>query len=166
MAFALALRQERSIGDWIYLGLALHCCTLAVAGVVLGPLFVVPILTVGSVAAFLANPILARRFAVFVAHAMAVTVPIVLELTGVVQRTFSLDADGLRLHPWAVDMSARALVLVLLVATAMQLVATSVLILQLRASRDAAQRAARLQLWHLRQLLPARSRTAQRSASE
>jgi hypothetical protein len=155
-AYTIALQRDRPIGDWVYVGLALHCGTLGLAGVVLGPLFVVPTLAVGSVAAFLAQPILSRRVAVLGAHLLALLGPIALELTGVLPRTFSLDADGLRFHPWAVDMSARALVIVLITATVMQVIATSALILQLRASSNAAERMTRLQLWHLRQLIPDR----------
>ena len=156
-AFTIAAYRKRPIGDWMYVGLGLHCATLALAGVVLGPLFVVPILIVGSIVAFLAQPILSRRGIVIAAHALALLVPFVLELAGIVPRTFSLDADGLRFHPWAIDMSARSLVAVLLTAIVMQVIATSVLILQMRSARDTAERMARMQLWHLRQLLPPRS---------
>jgi serine/threonine-protein kinase len=157
IAFLFAASRERPVGRWLYVGLTLHCGTLALAGFVLGPLLVVPTLAVGSVAGFLSQPMVWRRLPVIGAHLLAVLAPFVLEVVGVVPRTFSIDAGDLRLHPWAVDMPPHVLLIVALVAAVLQIIATSILVIQLRRAKDAAERTTKLQLWHLRQLVPAPS---------
>ncbi len=154
VASTYALVRNRMAGRWLTIGLALHTGTLALAGFVFGPLLVVPTLVVGSVAAYLTQPVFTRKAPVIVSHALAAFAPIALELAGVVPRTFSFDGGALRIQPWAVDIAPRVLVIVLITATALQIIATSILIGQLRHAKDAAERANQLQLWHLRQLVP------------
>ncbi|MGE5180483.1 MAG: hypothetical protein ACM31C_00390, partial [Acidobacteriota bacterium] len=156
LVFLVASSRDRSVSRWLPLGLALHCGTLALAGIVLGPLLVLPPLAVGSIVAFLGAPMIRRAGPVVAAHVAAVVLPIALELAGVLPRTFVLDGSGLTLRSWTLDASPAVLLFVLATATVLQLIATTTLVLQLRRATDRAQRATRQQLWHLRQLLPNR----------
>ena len=96
-----------------------------------------------------------RPLAVVVAHLLALLGPICLELFRASPSTFSIDADGLRLTPGAIDVSPSMLIVVIIVGSVLQLISTSLLVMQLRRARDTAARATRTQLWHLSQLLPA-----------
>lgn len=89
-------------------------------------------------------------------HLAAIVTPIGLELAGILPRTFTFDAAGLRIHPWVVDLAPHVLVITFVVSTALQVIATSILVSQLRRAKDSAERTMQLQLWHLRHLVPRR----------
>jgi serine/threonine protein kinase len=68
-----------------------------------------------------------------------------------------LDGAGLHVHPWAVARSPVQLVLVMIGVTLGQLVATATMVIRLRGAKARAEAMLQVQLWHLRQLLPAAS---------
>jgi hypothetical protein len=63
----------------------------------------------------------------------------------------------LHVHPWAVARSPVQLVLVMIGVTLGQLVATATMVIRLRGAKARAEAMLQVQLWHLRQLLPAAS---------
>jgi hypothetical protein len=96
-----------------------------------------------------------RRGVALLALAVTFCLPIVLELTGVLQRTFRLTPDGIVGNGTVFDphggFDTLGIVLGNLALCAMLVTYA----LTMNRARKAAQREAALQAWHLRQMLPA-----------
>lgn len=149
----LGARRQQPVGRLVYLALTLHCSLLAVTGVVFSPFLVLPALAAISVTAFVAHPTRSLPFAVVVGHALAVGVPLIAELIGVLPRTFSLSGDTLSITPWAVVVPAVHMVWIVSLLTLVQLGTAAVLVLDLRRAEASAQRDVYLNRWHLEQLV-------------
>jgi hypothetical protein len=152
----VALHMRRTIPSALYaVGFCTHCLMLAVVGVLIGPIFIVPVLIFGSLAVFLQMPTIRFTKLVLVTHLLPVVLPLVLELTGVVPATFHVVGDTLSIHPWAIDISATALVVILLGSAAIQLVSNAYIVIAQRADQERRQELVHLQSWQLGRLVSA-----------
>jgi serine/threonine-protein kinase len=154
LLFLLVATRDRPIGALIYPGLAVHCATVGLAGVITSPLLIVPPLAIGAIAGFLSQPSTFRPVPVIVSHVACLAVPVALELGGILPRTFWIDGKSLRVEPWAVDLSPPLLLLVVAAVTLGQLASTAALVIQLRRARDRAEQRLHVRLWQLAQLIP------------
>jgi hypothetical protein len=94
-----------------------------------------------------------------VLHLLIIAVPLVLELTGVLPRTFSVDlASGLTFKPWAIDISQTGLVVILLGQTVLQLIGNAFVLHKSRTVQDLAQQQLHVQAWQLKHLVPSTAR--------
>jgi serine/threonine-protein kinase len=133
--------------------------TAVMASRIGGPFVLTPVVISGIALGLIATGPLIRRPWIVIAWVVAALVaPIVLEATGVLTPTWWFDADTIRVRSAVVQGSHTALT-VTLVAANVLFIAMSVLFFR-ATSRDrrAAERRLHIQAWHLRQLLPDRTR--------
>ncbi len=134
---------------------------LGVGAMILGPLFLVPVFAIGSLTATLSQPVPFNRALLVVLHALPLALDIVLELAGVLPRTFHLVDDAVVLKPWVFDLTPLAALVIFGVGMAVQFINSAVVILVQRRAQEAAQIRVHAVAWQLRQLDP----SAQTSAS-
>ena len=123
-----------------------------------GPFMLTPIIIVGTMIAYTASPrISARPWLIAMWGVLAVMLPIVLELTGVIPRTFEIHDGAIvttsqfyRLRGWGEEVA-------LIVANAGFIAIAARFAFGISRSRQDAQRQLQIQAWHLRQLLPTNS---------
>lgn len=139
---------------WYLWILFLNTSLLIGGAFVFGPLLIMPIYVCGSLGVYLVAPARFHPATIIVAHVVAMVVPVVLELAGVLPRTFQISDNQLVLTPFALDLPPWGLALVLVLATAAQLTNTAVISLGQRSIQEAALDAVHAQSWHLKQLLP------------
>jgi hypothetical protein len=94
-----------------------------------------------------------RHAAPVVFAALAVTLPLVLEWTGVVPRTVWIEDGVIAIRPWATGADSVGTWFVLLGATLATLFAMAGIVLPLKFAQLAAERANALHVWHLRHLV-------------
>jgi serine/threonine protein kinase len=151
----LGSRRPRLIESPMYIVMvALHAAMLAMVGVVFGPLFILPPVLVGSLAALLMAPTSRRPWLVAAFMALALAVPFMLEFLRITPATFELSDGSITFHPWAIDLDVRSMVLGWIVTMAVQLFATTAIADHFRIASTRAQEDQHVRAWHLRQLLP------------
>ena len=130
-----------------------HVVLVATVGVIGGSLLLTPLFALGSVHPMISFPNARMPRLVLVSHVLAVMAPFVLELTGVLPRSFELAGNELVLHPRALEVPGMVLA-GLIVVTAVLLVAVNAAISSSqRAAQEAAEERVHLTSWHLRQLV-------------
>ena len=131
----------------------MHMIMLATIGVILGALLVLPVLIFGSLPILLMMPALRSPRVIFVAHLLAVAVPLTLEALSIVPRSFTLQAGTIAMHPWAVTLTSDALLFTLAAVFMVQLIGNTIVLDGQRKEQDALQVQLHLQKWQLEQLV-------------
>ncbi|MEZ4372140.1 MAG: protein kinase [Polyangiaceae bacterium] len=149
-------------------GLTLTFLSISATSVLFGPFVVLP--TLGMMA-FLVYLMSLRsdatlRWVVLMLAVAAVLVPVALEFSGVLPRSVTLDAHGLHITPWAVEMSGGLVVFGLVVFHVFVMVVAYQLALRSVDAFVAAERSLFLHAWQLRQLIPDEARDARVSHIE
>jgi serine/threonine-protein kinase len=139
----------------------LNTGSLACGALIFGPLMIVPIYLVGSIAGGLSQPIGYRWPHVAIPHTLAFLVPLGLEWLGVLPSTYHLD-HGLVLTPWAIDVEGPVAAILIVTSILSQVAIISVMLVMQRVSQDRAQDRLHAQTWHLQQLLPRRTTSRKR----
>jgi hypothetical protein len=139
---------------WFYVLLTLDVMLLATTGLIFGPLLVLPIFVIGSLAVWLAQPARYSVAIVVIAHLLAIVPLLVLELARITPSTFEIHRGGLLLTPWAIELTPWSALAIMATAFAAQLVNTTLIAFYGKISQETAQNRVHAQSWHLRQLLP------------
>jgi hypothetical protein len=157
-AQALRRRPLRSF-DWMVVYGIGNAAVVALLGRVAGELTVVPALLAFITASVITYPMFLERPLVLLAIMLGgLFVPLVLEATGVIARSWELRDGGLLLRGVAMNYgSVSAVITVLLAATATIVMAAVQSTVLGRAARSAQHKLV-AQAWHLSQLLPAQTR--------
>ncbi|MBV8756720.1 MAG: protein kinase [Deltaproteobacteria bacterium] len=136
-----------------YAVLAEHASLMVATGLLLGSLFLVPILVFGTLPIGIMLPILKRPLVVVVAHTMSFVVPLGAELLHLVPRTFELTARGILLAPPYVTLPAPTMLAIEVLCIFVQLLSVSYILYSQRAAQDRAQEQLHVQAWQLAQLV-------------
>ena len=157
----IALRKRARIG----LGLALtvmigHCMLLATIAVILGPLLLTPVLIFGSATIMFTVATVRLPKTIVVCHLLVLAVPLVLELAGVLPRTFELTANGLFLKPWALQMAPSAFVTTIVGTAVLQMLGNMLVLDAQRVAQNVAEERNHAQKWQLQQLVPSSGSTS------
>jgi eukaryotic-like serine/threonine-protein kinase len=150
---ALGVRSSKAI-PIAYAVLAMHAVLLFSLGLLLGPLFLVPILLFGTLPIGIMLPVLRRPRLITAIHVLAFLVPLALELAGVTARTFGGRVDELVLHPSAMTVTPAAMTIIIVFAVIVQAIANWQILDAQRESQDRAQEQLHVQAWQLAQLVP------------
>ncbi|MEO6776865.1 MAG: protein kinase [Kofleriaceae bacterium] len=127
---------------------------------ILGPFILTPILTIGVLLAFSASPrLLARPLIIWSWCALAIGLPIVLEITGALPRTTSFH-DGAFITTSGFYRLGNLSEPLLIIADLAFMAITVAFMIAISRGRDDARKALQVQAWHLEQMLP-RKRTRQ-----
>jgi len=151
---AIGLKRPSWIGRPLAISLTfVHCVLMASICVLLGPLLLGPALIFGSSTILLTGPLLRVPKLTVALHLLIIGVPLALELTGVLPRSFSLE-NGISLKPWAIHASGEGLLVTLLGGVTLQLVGNAFVLHKQRVTQDEAERQLHVQAWQLKQLVP------------
>jgi serine/threonine-protein kinase len=134
-----------------------NCAALASGSVIFGPLLIVPIFLIGSLAAALSQPIGYHAVSVLAPHVASVGLPLALEWFHVLPSTYRVENHTLVNAPWVVDLTPTLTIIIVLLGVISQSVVTVVLMMSDRKIQERAQDRIHAQSWHLRQLLPKRA---------
>ena len=119
-----------------------------------GPFVLVPAAMAASTAAFgLHVGRVHRVFAVLVA-CLVVSLPVVLEATGVIAASYRFTREGMLLLPQALELPATATLCVLTSSSLGVIITGAIAGGRVRDALAAAERRLHLQSWHVRQFLP------------
>jgi len=139
---------------WFMVLLAVNCTLIAATGLMFGPLLVMPMFAVGSLAAYLAQPNGYPAWVIVVAHGAPFAALLALEWMGVVPSTTSFDNGALVLTAPVMDLDPAVTTAVYASAIGAQFLNTIMATLAGRGSQERAQNLVHAQKWHLDQLLP------------
>jgi len=149
-----ASRRKGPIGNVFYLVLGIQAGLLAMVGVMISPLLLLPSLVVGSLPIFATHPTSFKPVAILIGHCLAFFVPFILEGTGVVARSFWMEGGRLVIQPWVLHLELWPLIGAALVTVPIQLVVNLMMTLHQRSAQERTEERLHLQSWHLRQLVP------------
>jgi len=157
-ALALALwgasrRIVEMRSGWFYVVLGLDVALLAMTGVIFGPIFVLPIFVIGSLAAWLVQPSRSEVVVVVIAHVLAIVPLVLLEAVGAAPATFRIVDGGLLLTPWVLDLTPVSASIILATAIAAQFFNTVFISITGWRSQERARDRLHAQSWHLQQLV-------------
>ena len=139
---------------WEFVVVAGNALLICASGFLFGPLFLTPIVGVGSTIVFLSQPNGYSRWWIVIIHAVAFMVPVALELGGVVPSTFETTGGELIARPPVLELSPFSTALLMTLGMVTQLMIAFVLGRTSIASQIAAQNRVHAQQWYLKQLLP------------
>ena len=132
--------------------------TTLVMSRIAGPFVLTPVMITGMALGLIVIPALLRRpWIVMTWIALAIVVPIVLELFGVFAPTWWFDGDTLRIQSSVFRGSHTVIALGLIAAHALFIVMSTLFMRTMSRDRSAAEHRLHLQAWHLRHLLPDRT---------
>jgi eukaryotic-like serine/threonine-protein kinase len=151
---SFAIRQPTPITNLRYgITVAMHVALLGFVGMTTGPVFILPVLLFGSVPIFVVMPTIRIPKTVIFVHALALLVPLALELLDVVPRSFQVTDSALVIRPWAVAISPTVMLAVLIGTTIIQVIANTLILVAYRSDQERRQELVHLQAWQLNQLV-------------
>jgi hypothetical protein len=122
---------------------------------VFGPFLIVPGLLCIMMASWASSPSLMDRPVQLIGTlCAAILLPIVLELTGLLSRTWSTDGHTLSITSAVLDLGGTPTTVILITANVVSIAVCGLLVRQLARERHDAHRTIASQAWHLRKLLP------------
>jgi serine/threonine-protein kinase len=142
---------------WFYVVLSLDVALLVTTGLIFGPVFVLPMFLIGSLAAWMVQPAAGEIPIIVIAHLLAILPLVVLEVLGVTPATFRMVDGGLLLTPWAIELTSFSASLILAAAYASQFFNTLFIALAGWRAQEASRNRVHAQSWHLQQLVPRRA---------
>ena len=134
--------------------LVLNTTTFIVASFIFGPMLVLPIYIIGSLAGFIMAPASMSPIYIIIAHLLAFAVPVIFEVVGITPSTFHVANGQLVLSPWAVDLTPVGTAVILITAVLAQIGNTTAIGLSERRGQESALDRVHVQSWHLKQLVP------------
>jgi serine/threonine-protein kinase len=147
---------QRSVVDRRH-GLALlllSSVTLGLMSALFGPFILVPGLVATNTMFFAMNADRQARGVVIAAGVMAIVLPFILEVSGVLPPAYAFSGDILQVLPRATEFPAMQTMLCLLLTSTAMVVIPGLLMGRMRDALTTAERRLVLQAWHLRQLVP------------
>jgi hypothetical protein len=138
--------------------LVLNSATLCLSSIVFGPLFMMPVFLIGSIAVGLTQPMGYRWPVIVGTQLFGIVGPLACEWLGALPSTYHVGPEGFVLSPWVVTLTPRFTVAAVLLTLLSQVAVVAIV----QAARMRAQGKTEDRLyairWHLEQLLPNRKR--------
>jgi energy-coupling factor transporter transmembrane protein EcfT len=134
----------------------INLCGIVLFSRIMGPFILTPIVTIGVLLSFSASPrMLARPGIIWAWSALAIGIPIVLELTGVLPRTTELVGHTFWSTSGFYNLGNLSEGVLIIADLAFMAIAVSFMIAISRRREDA-RKTLEVQAWHLEQMLPAK----------
>lgn len=138
--------------------LIISTVTLIILSRLLGPLVLIPGLAGANALAFTQHASGLRRIAYVSISAMAVVVPLLLEVTGIWPASYEFTEAGMLVVPHLASLPTVATLLLLALASVTTIVLPALLMREARDSVEDSREQLAVQAWQLRQLVPDRDR--------
>jgi eukaryotic-like serine/threonine-protein kinase len=133
--------------------LVIHIILITIVGLVFGPVLVLPILLFGSLPIMLLVPTVRMPITIFGLHMLAFAIPLLGERIGVLPTSYRMVDGAVVLTPWAITVTAEALVVVLGFVVFAQMLGNTLIVHDHRKNQERAQEQLHVQAWRLRQLV-------------
>ena len=134
--------------------IGLTSAMLTGAGIILGPLLIMPIFMVGAISGFLGQHTSYSPWIIITAFVAPWLLVLGLELGGVLPPSIRFEDGELVLRAWLIDLTPRTTAMILGLSIVTQIVNTTFVALTGRRAQERAQDRVHAQRWHLQQLLP------------
>jgi serine/threonine-protein kinase len=138
--------------------LATSSIAIALMSSLCGPFFLVPGIAATNTMYFAMNAEKRHRVAILIVGALAVALPFLLELVGIVPPSYAWDERGFVVLERATHFPALWTATALLTLSVSTVLVPTLMVGRMRDALDAAEQRLFLQAWHLRQMLPTRAR--------
>ena len=129
---------------------------LGAGGLVLGPLFIMPLFLIGATGAFVAQPTSLSPWVITLALQVPLLALVVLECVGVLPSTFEFREGSVEFTTWVFDLTPAVAMFLLGAAIAVQTINSTLVAVFQRQAQEAAQNRVHAHQWHLQKLLPER----------
>jgi hypothetical protein len=139
---------------WLLVLMLLASALLVLAGLMFGPLLVLPIFTIGTLAGFLSQPSKFPYSFIVIAVSIPIMLTLGLELAGVLPSTFEFEKGRLILQTPTLDLTPMSTLILVGLTLVTQAINTTFVAITTVRVQVAAQNAVHAQTWHLKQLLP------------
>lgn len=134
--------------------LLLSSVSISLMSALFGPFILVPGLVATNTMFFAMSADARARRVVLAAGALTITVPFLLEATGVVPPSYTFEAGVLHVLPRATELPALQTILCLFMTSLAMVLLPGLLMGRMRDALTTAERRLVVQSWHLRQLVP------------
>lgn len=141
---------------WYFVLLCLNWMVLTLGSLMFGPLLLVPIYIISSLAVWLNVSTGYPPWMTVLTHALAFVPFLLLEIVGVLPSTFQLDGRSLILTPPVIDLTPTSTAIMLSMSFFSQCASTILIVVNSRRLQDAMLDRVHTHTWHLEQLLPRR----------
>ncbi len=155
-ALTFLMLRRTTIGNWMYVALALDCLTVGTVGMTFTPLVLVPTLTVVSTLMFLSQPLCWKPAATITSGLLSIAWPLAGEWLGLLPRTYAFVDGEMVIHPWAIGLPETGTTVMLLLVPLVVILAGASMVIHLRIAQEASEKRVHLLAWHLQQLVPER----------
>jgi serine/threonine-protein kinase len=153
LLLAVHASRRAYIPLWVQIGMVIGTLCGAVAiSRMYGPLVLMPTLVATFTIVLQAHPLHRQRMVAFVAGAIALVAPVVLELVGVLPRSYAFEAGRMVIVPQMIELPELATSVFLTLLGLAMIFVPGTFIRRLRVSLSEAQVQLMLQSWHLEQL--------------
>lgn len=149
--------RAKKTDAWATGSLIISTVTLVVLSRLLGPLVLIPGLAGANAVSFTQHAKGRRRLAYVAIAAMAVVVPMLLELGGIWPPSYAFTDDGMLVVPHLASLPRAATLLLLSFASLATIVLPALLMREARDSVEESREQLAVQAWQLRQLVPERN---------
>src|SRR4051812_33004313 len=108
-----------------------------------------PILVIGSLSTFISMPSVNAPNRIAASLMLSILVPLVLEWTGVLPRTYFFVGNAIAFQPWAIDFTPMAMIVSTVAVLVVQMIVTSSIHRGQRRSQEQAHERVHVHSWHL-----------------
>ena len=154
LALVLSRRSFPVRTPWYLVALALNTVILAAGTAMFGPMLIVPIYIIGSLALWLNLPSGYPAWITVAAHVSAIVPFVLLELAGVLPATMALVDGRMVLTPNVIELTPTSTAIMLGLVFVSQLAVIVYIAIGSRRVHDRTQDRLHAHTWHLEQLLP------------
>jgi serine/threonine-protein kinase len=151
--WVFSLKPRPATSKLIGLLLTLHIAALIFGALIVGPLLIVPVVLVGASAMAQTIPSVDLGWRSFAAHAIALIIPLALEWTHVVERSYTVTATGLSLVPPHLHLPGTFILGLFVTMIIVQLAANTVIARNQRHEQERAEEKLHAYSWHLAQIV-------------
>ncbi len=146
--------RARNVDPWTTASLLVSTITLIVLSRLVGPLVLIPGLAGANALSFTAHATGRRRMAFVSVAALAVIVPLLLELTGIWAPSYVFTDAGMLVVPHLASLPDVATLSLLILASITTVILPALLMREARDSVEDSREQLAVQAWQLRQLVP------------
>jgi hypothetical protein len=139
---------------WFLAITAISALQLMSAGMLFGPILILPIFLVGAIAAFLSQHSGFSPWIIILSFTGAVVAVLAAELLGITPSTMAFSDGALIIKPLTIDFTPLTTTVIIGLSALTQIVNTSFIAVTTRGKTEIAQNKVHTQTWQIKQLVP------------
>jgi hypothetical protein len=124
--------------------------------IVIGPLFLLPVIVIGAIAGFVAQPTVYSHWWIVGGMHLPIVAAVILEIAGVLPSTFEFVDGTIVLKTWVLELNPRVSAIMLGATIAVQTLNSTLIAVFQRRAQESAQNQNHAYKWHLERMLPSK----------